>query len=162
MTKVLSALALLFICFSATAQKNGAFASGKPFQTFYFEAGGPGILSINYDQRFKGDQGLGIRAGVGGYGIGKKGVFTIPVGLNYLTGSGDHFAELGAGICAASSSTGNTYFDNGGTTIAGYINFGYRFQPEKKGLTFRVFLSPLFTAAGTIPFYGGGSVGIKF
>ncbi|HEY1018855.1 MAG TPA: hypothetical protein VGE25_07660 [Sediminibacterium sp.] len=154
-------VACLF-CLAGFAQKSGPFGSKGAHQTLFVEAGGPGILSINYDQRFQGEQGLGIRAGVGGYGFLKKGVFTIPLGLNYLTGSGDHFAELGAGVTIASSSVGNTYFDNPGTTTAGFINFGYRYVPQKKNLSFRAFISPLFTAAGTIPFYGGGSVGIKF
>ena len=152
----------LLFSFAAKAQKSGAFEVEKPVQTFYAELGGPGILTINYDQRFKGNQGLGFRAGVGGYGFLKKGVFTIPIGINYLTGSGSHFAELGAGFCSVSLSNGNTFFDNESSTIIGFINFGYLFQPEKKGLTFRVFISPLFTAAGTVPFYGGASAGIKF
>jgi hypothetical protein len=161
--KCLTVFTLSFlIVISAQSQKSAGFESTKAAQTFFAEAGGPGILTLNYDQRFHGSEGLGIRAGVGGYGFLKKGVFTIPIGLNYLTGSGNHFAELGAGFCSVSLSSGNTYFENSESFIAGFINFGYRYQPETKGLTFRLFISPLFTPAGTIPFYGGGSVGIKF
>ncbi len=154
--------ACIVFAMAANAQNSGPYQIDKPAQSFYVEGGGPGIFSFNYDQRLKGSQGLGFRAGVGGYGFLKKGVFTIPLGMNYLLGADGHYAELGAGICSVSLSSGNTYFDNTSSTIVGYINFGYRFQPEKKGLTFRIFISPLFTSAGTIPFYGGGSVGIKF
>lgn len=161
MTKLITLCIACMCTLGAYAQKTAFESSAKSVQTFFFEAGGPGIFTINYDQRFRGEDGLGIRAGVGGYGFLKKGVFTIPVGLNYLKGSGNHYAELGAGICSVSLSEGNTYFDNESSTIIGFINFGYRYQPQK-GLTFRGFISPLFTAAGIVPFYGGASVGIRF
>jgi hypothetical protein len=152
----------LFVSFVARAQKSAGYEVEKPAQTFYGELGGAGLFTVNYDQRFKGNDGFGVRAGVGGFGFLKKGVFTIPIGVNYLTGSGNNYAELGAGFCSVSISNGNTYFDNTSSTIVGFINFGYRYQPQSKGLTARVFISPLFTAAGIVPFYGGVSAGIKF
>lgn len=153
--------ALILLSFSAMAQKMDT-GGDKSAQAFYVEGGGAGIFTINYDQRLKGSTGLGFRAGMGGYGFLKKGVFTVPVGLNYLTGADGHYAEIGAGLCYVSLSQGNTYFDNTGSLIVGYFNFGYRYQPVKRGLTYRIFLSPLLTAAGTVPFYGGASVGVKF
>lgn len=151
---------LFFLC-TANAQQGNGF-SGKSAQSFYGEVGGPGIITINYDQRLKGQDGFGFRAGMGGYGVLKKGVFTVPVGVNYITGSDTHFAEIGAGLCYVAASTGNTYFDNTSNLVVAYFNFGYRFQPIKNGLTYRIFLSPLLTAAGVVPFYGGASIGVKF
>ena len=142
----LAGILLSLVMYGQQSDGNG----GKSAQSFYLEGGGPGVVTINYDQRLKGQMGLGFRAGMGGYGIGKKGLFTIPLGMNYTTGSGSHFAEVGAGLCYIASSTGNTFFDNEGN------------QPPTKGLTYRIFLSPLLTPAGIVPFYAGLSVGVKF
>ena len=51
-----------------------------------------------------------------------------------------------------SFSAHNKYFDNTSSTIVAYFNFGYRYQPIKKGWSYRVFLSPLLTSEGLIPF----------
>ena len=154
-------LAGIVCCFAVNAQQGGG-SLGKNAQSFYGEVGGPGIITVNYDQRLKGNDGFGFRAGMGGYGVLKKGGFTVPVGVNYITGSNANFAEIGAGLCYVAASSGNTYFDNTSNTVVAYFNFGYRFQPVNNGLTYRIFLSPLLTAAGLVPFYGGASVGIKF
>ncbi len=153
----------LLILFSLAANAQRSDLSGeKNAQSLYLEGGGPGLVTINYEQRFKGQTGFGFRAGMGGYGAGKSGVFTVPVGINYITGSESQFAEIGAGICPVSISAHNKYFDNTSSTIVAYFNFGYRYQPIKKGWSYRIFLSPLLTSEGLIPFYGGASIGIKF
>ena len=159
--KLFISLVSILISVFANAQKADA-VSDKALQSFYVEGGGPGLLTINYDQRLKGRSGLGFRAGMGGYGIGKKGLFTVPIGLNYTIGSGNDFAEIGAGLCYMSASEGNYFFDNTGNFISAYFNFGYRYQPQAKKLSYRIFLSPLFTPAGIVPFYAGASIGIKF
>jgi hypothetical protein len=154
----LAGILLSLVMYGQQSDGNG----GKSAQSFYLEGGGPGLVTINYDQRLKGSMGLGFRAGMGGYGVGKKGLFTVPLGMNYTTGSGSHFAEVGAGLCYVASSTGNSFFDNTGNYVLAYFNFGYRFQQPTKGLTYRIFLSPLLTPAGVVPFYAGASFGVKF
>ncbi len=149
------------VLFSITARAQGG-GSDKTAQTFYLEGGGPGMISLNYDQRFKGQNGFGFRVGMGGWGILNKGVFAAPVGVNYITGSQEHFAEIGAGLVYTSASVGNTYFENEGSNVSAYFNFGYRYQPPNKGITYRAFLCPLLTPAKLIPFYAGASVGLKF
>lgn len=158
---------LALICFTTVSQAQlreprEVDYSMKAAQSVYGEIGGPGILSINYDQRFKGQKGWGFRAGVGGIGFLTAGVFAAPVGLNYLSGKNGNYLELGAGISALTVTDGEDFFDNSNSTIFGYLNFGYRYQPEKKGFTARVFVSPLITGAGVFPFYGGLSAGIRF
>ena len=50
---------------------SAATAQG-PAKAIFFELGGPGLASINYDMRFsKSEKGLGARAGVGGFSIGR-------------------------------------------------------------------------------------------
>ena len=161
MTRKILSFLLTGTLFVITSQAQMA-SPQKNAQSFYGELGGPGIITVNYEYRFNGQQGFAARIGMGGYGFGKKGVFTIPAGVNYITGSGKHFAEVGAGICGVALSGGNTYFDNEKSGITGYFNFGYRYQPENNGLMYRAFLSPLFTPAGLVPFYAGVSVGLKF
>ncbi len=103
----------LLILFSLAGNAQRSDLSGeKNAQSLYLEGGGPGLVTINYEQRFKGQTGFGFRAGMGGYGAGKSGVFTVPVGINYITGSESQFAEIGAGICPVSISAHNKYFDN--------------------------------------------------
>lgn len=152
----------LSLGFYANAQYSTNDLPTPPAKSVFGEIGGPGILSLNYDQRFKGQKGLGFRVGMGGIGFLTAGIFTIPVGINYLSGRDGHYLELGAGATAITITDGEEFFDNSNSTIFGHLNFGYRYQPETKGLTARVFVTPLITAAGVFPFYGGVSVGFKF
>ena len=161
MTRRILLFLLTVILYAATSHAQMA-SPERNAQSFFGELGGAGIISINYEYRFHGQQGFGAKIGMGGYGFGKKGVFTVPAGVNYITGSGKHFAEVGAGICGVALSGGNTYFDNEKSGLTGYFNFGYRYQPEKNGMMYRAFLSPLFTPAGLVPFYAGVSIGLKF
>lgn len=162
-------LKLLFIFLMSTvmvlqlqAQQRDADLPGPAAKNIYGEVGGPGIFSFNYDQRFRGQKGWGFRVGMGGIGFISSGIFTVPVGFNYLSGNEGHYLELGAGASAITITDGEDFFDNNSSTVFGYLNFGYRYQPEKKGFTARVFVSPLITGAGIFPFYGGVSAGFKF
>ena len=76
------------------------FASAQSAQSVYFELGGPGIASFNYDTRFSGREGgIGGRIGVGGYSIDGDGVVFVPVGINYLLGKDTrHYFEIGGGV----------------------------------------------------------------
>lgn len=155
-------IACFLMCMAVNAQKTKIENNTTPAKTVFGELGGPGLFSFNYDQRFKGQKGLGFRAGLGGIGFLTAGIFTLPVGLNYLSGSNSHYAEFGIGVSAITVSDGESFFDNNSSTILGYLNVGYRYQPEKKGFTARIFLSPLITQAGFLPFYGGISAGFRF
>lgn len=163
MKRFVTAFAILLSLTSVaqkTIKKDGSI-NGK---NVYGELGGPGIISVNYDQRFGSKQkGLGFRVGLGGLGVGKTGFLTFPVGLNYLAGQDDHYFEVGAGASAiALFEDTDAIFDNDQSTIFGFLNLGYRYQPTKKGLTGRIFVSPLITADGFWPFYGGISLGFRF
>ncbi|MES2373604.1 MAG: hypothetical protein V4557_13570 [Bacteroidota bacterium] len=157
---------LVIVCFFASlqvyAQKNDIDKDVPGARSVFGEIGGPGIFSVNYDQRFKGQKGLGFRAGMGGIGFLTAGIFAFPVGLNYLSGSNGNYLELGAGASAVTISDGTTFFSNNTSAVFGYLNIGYRYQPEKKGFTGRVFVCPMFNTEGLFPFYGGISAGYKF
>ncbi len=149
---------LLFII-TVTAQKNDLVTGST--KTIYGEIGGPGALSVNYDQRFKGEKGLGFRVGIGGITVLVAGVFTLPVGINYLQGSNGHYLELGTGLSGVTVYNGAEFFDARNSTVIGYFTVGYRYQPLKKGFTGRIFVSPLITPGGFFPIYGGISAGIR-
>jgi hypothetical protein len=136
-------------------------------KSIYFELGGPGLASINFDSRFsKKEDGLGGRIGVGGFSIDGTGIVLIPVGLNYLLGKdGKNYFEIGGGITPVIVSNNNDNFDNDDDNFSstfGYLNFGYRLQPAKGGFTFRAFITPIFGSWGFFPYWGGVSFGYKF
>jgi len=138
------------------------FASAQSAQSVYFELGGPGIASFNYDLRFSGRQGgLGGRIGVGFSNIVSSGssVVYLPLGINYLIGKEKHFFEMGAGVTPVFG------VEDGDTVISesfGHLIFGYRFQPINNGFTFRAFVCPVFNSIDFIPYYAGLSAGYKF
>lgn len=138
------------------------FTSAQSAQSVYFELGGPGIASFNFDTRFSGRQGgLGGRIGAGYskfVGDGSS-VFYLPLGINYLIGKEKHFFEMGAGVTPVFG------VEDGDSVISepfGHLIFGYRFQSPKDGLTFRAFACPVFNSIDFIPYYGGISAGYKF
>lgn len=139
-------------------------------QSMYFELGGPGLASINFDTRFaKEDGGFGGRVGVGGFSVGSSGdrvgVVFIPIGVNYLMGrDGKNYFEIGGGITPviASASSSSSSVDGDFTSTFGHVSFGYRMQPADGGFTFRAFISPVFGKGYFIPYYGGVSFGYKF
>jgi len=135
-------------------------------KSVYFELGGPGLASFNFDFRFgKRQDGLGGRVGFGGAYIDGSGAVFIPIGLNYLIGGkdGKNYFELGAGVTPLIAS--EEFSDDGDgafTSTFGHILFGYRLQPSTSGFTFRASVSPIFGSFGFFPFYGGVSFGYKF
>jgi len=139
---------------------------GSQAQSLFFELGGPGLASINFDTRFTGKtDGLGGRAGVGGFsvrsGTERAGVVFIPLGVNYLLGKDNkNYFEIGGGVTPviASSSSADSDF----TSTFGHVTFGYRMQPANGGFTFRAFISPVFGSGYFIPYFGGVSFGYKF
>ncbi len=150
---------LLFIFTLALASYH--VANAQSAQSVYFELGGPGLASFNYDTRFTGrEDGIGGRIGVGGYSIDGEGVVFLPIGINYLLGKDSrHYFEIGGGATPI-------FGDNGGdgtfSELFGHLVFGYRLQPINGGFTFRVFLCPIFGNGDFVPYYAGLSFGYKF
>jgi len=132
-------------------------------KSVYFELGGPGLASINFDTRFsRREDGFGGRIGFGGFSIDGTGAVFIPIGLNYLLGKdGKNYFEIGGGVTPVIVSNDDTDGDNFSSTY-GHLSFGYRLQPSKPGFTFRAFISPVFGSWGFWPYYGGVSFGYKF
>jgi hypothetical protein len=130
----------------------------------FFELGGPGLASINFDTRFTGKQdGIGGRVGVGGFSVDGNGIVFVPIGVNYLLGKDDkHYFELGGGFTPTFASGDDVDDDGKFTTTFGHLMFGYRLAPAEGGFTFRAFISPVFGKGFFIPYYGGVSFGYKF
>lgn len=157
MRKLLFAFALA-MCLSQ-------FATAQSAKSVYFELGGPGLASVNFDTRFGAREGgLGGRVGVGGFSVGGNGILVFPLAVNYLLGKDTkNYFEIGIGITPVLA-TGDDIDGNFGTTF-GHLNFGYRLQPLDGGFTFRAFITPVFGIGGDgffIPYYGGVSFGYKF
>jgi hypothetical protein len=133
---------------------------------YYLEVGGAGLaISANYDSRFnKTRDGWGYRIGLGGFIAGGNNVVTVPFQINYLIGEHSSMFEVGAGTTFLSSrgdNKGKTWeFDK----ITGFIatgSIGYRYQPEHKGINFRIAFVPILYDEGIIP-AGGISIGYTF
>jgi hypothetical protein len=155
-------LALMSVCFISAFSQQSAKA-------VYFELGGPGIASFNYDTRFsKKEDGFGGRIGLGGWSVDKVSTILVPVGLNYIVGKDrKHYFEVGAGVTVVSTSDNNNDGwddnDNGAfESTFGHLNFGYRLQPADGGFFFRAAINPVFGNGFFIPYYGGVSFGYKF
>jgi hypothetical protein len=134
-------------------------------KSIFAEIGGPGVASLNFDTRFnKKEDGLGMRAGFGGFSVDGSGVIFLPVGLNYLIGKdGKNYFEVGAGITPIIT-TGDASIEGDGPfeTTFGHLNIGYRLQPPKSGFTFRASINPVFGKKFFWPYYAGVSFGYKF
>jgi hypothetical protein len=138
--------------------------NGQAAKSMYFELGGPGLASINFDSRFSSkEDGIGGRIGVGGFSIDGTSVVFVPISLNYLLGKdGKNYFEIGGGITPVFVSDDDVDEDDNFTSTFGHLNFGYRLQPAKGGFTFRAFITPLFGSWGFFPYWGGVSFGYKF
>lgn len=152
---------ILIGCFMVVSAANAQTAA----KAMYFELGGPGFASLNYDQRFKKkEDGLGFRVGLGYAGTDGVGALTVPVGLTYLLGKDEkNYFELGGGITYVSVKESDPFDDDeifDGTF--GHLNFGYRMAPKKGGFFFRAAINPVFGDGYFFPFYGGIAFGYKF
>lgn len=167
MKQVFFALITLFVVTTAGAQY-GKGEAASPAKAVYFELGGPGIASLNYDMRFtKSESGIGGRIGFGGFSIGSNTERTtaifIPVGINYIMGKDEkNYFEIGGGITPVLiSDTYSGTSDNFRSTF-GHLNIGYRMQPKDGGFFFRAAINPVFAKNFFWPYYGGLSFGYKF
>lgn len=154
---------VVFVCAASTS------FSQQAAKAVYFELGGPGLASFNFDTRFsKKADGIGGRIGFGGFSIDQVGAMFIPMGLNYILSKDQrHFFELGAGVTPVFAFDNNNdgyNDDDGGTFEAtfGHLNFGYRLQPAEGGFFFRAAINPVFGKGFFVPYYGGVSFGYTF
>jgi hypothetical protein len=151
-------------------------------KAIYVEGLGSGLLiSANYDFRFKPQQdGLGMRIGVGGGNFdgttvsaggtrtpASLGIVTVPVLVNYLSGKGRFVFEGGAGLTAVFISTtdvavSNSIVSSSGGGVTGTLNLGFRAQPIRNGVVFRLNWAPAFNGAGFSPSWFGISLGYGF
>src|SRR4029077_11882909 len=104
----------------------GAANSQSAAKSMYFELGGPGLASINFDTRFgPRENGFGGRIGVGGFSVDGSGAIFVPIGINYLLGNdGKNYFEIGAGVTPTFVSEVDDE-DNFSSTF-GHVSFGYR------------------------------------
>jgi hypothetical protein len=174
-----------FICFFLlTLIFNTGYSQtevSKKATQFQIETFGPGSLfSVKFDSRFaKREIGLGFNIGVGGAPLGMLGEncnsgfqLTLPLGLNYLFGMQSHLLELGTGyvptisggtkkLCLPEPGSKPDFFSDEMSSYW-YILSGYRHQPvSQKGITYRIFISPLLQKDFPVKFWGGGSIGIR-
>ena len=138
-------------------------AFSQSAKALYFELGGPGLASFNFDARFsKKEDGIGGRIGFGGFSIDRTGAVFIPVGLNYLIGKdGKNYFELGGGVTPVFTFDNYNSSDAFSTTF-GHLDFGYRLQPKDGGFFFRAAINPVFGKGFFFPYYGGVAFGYKF
>ena len=172
-------LLILLAIFSTPVYSQGKLS--KNASQFQLEAFGPGSLfSIKFDSRItKKENGVGFSVGIGGSPLGVLGEscnsgfqLSIPVGLNYLIGKTKHLLELGVGgvpmlvsgtkvFCLPAPGSKEDFFSEEMGNYF-YLLAGYRYQPvHKKGLTYRLFISPLLQKNFPVKLWGGGSVGIR-
>src|SRR5215210_3195758 len=121
----------------ALCLSTSSFAQAK---SMYFELGGPGLASVNFDTRFtKSEGGIGGRVGIGYFNIDDEELLTIPIGINYLLSKNQrNYFEIGGGITFAKyNSDFFTSDDDTFTGTFGHLNFGYRLQPKEGGFLFR-------------------------
>lgn len=148
----------LFFVIAFACSASVAYAQST--KTVFAEFGGPGLVSVNFDSRFSSkDDGLGFRAGIGGWSVDNSTVITVPVGMNYLLGKdGKHYFEMGAGFTYVNSHDVDGTF----SSSFGHITFGYRLSPKEGGFSFRGGFSPVFGNGFFIPWLPYVSLGYTF
>ena len=158
------------LCFATVNAQYGKSGTTAPAKAVYFELGGPGLASLNYDMRFtKSESGIGGRVGIGGFSIGGSGDRTtaifIPIGVNYLIGKDErNYFELGGGVTPVIYTQTISYNSSSEAfrTTFGHLNIGYRMQPKDGGFFFRAAINPVFGKGFFWPYYGGIALGYKF
>src|SRR5262245_32793587 len=162
---------LSFFLFSSTLQAQTNLPPARPAQSIFLEAGGAGLsYSFNYDRRWKGDKGFGIRGGLS-YISREDDVkmFSAPIQVNYLMGKGVNFFELGAGVtyfylddylycsglpgCSSDESEFLLPVKTKGDVMATFT-FGFRHQP-KNGIMYRLAITPVANRSGFWPLFAG-------
>lgn len=155
----------LLVCMCCITSVSFAQTAAK---SLYFELGGAGLATVNYDMRFqKKNDGFGFKVGFGGFKIAESNALLVPVGINYLIGKDNrNYFEVGLGLTIVT--VNERYYNNGETTrdrfssTFGHAFFGYRLQPKDGGFLFRAGLTPVFDGYSFIPYWAGVSFGYKF
>jgi hypothetical protein len=159
---------IAIIIFSTADAQYGKREATAPAKAFFFELGGPGVASLNYDMRFtKSESGIGGRVGIGGFSIGGSGdrqtVVFIPLGINYITSKdGKNYLEVGGGVTPVILNDNTAGTSDNLTTTFGHLDIGYRLQPRDGGFFFRAAINPIFGKGFFWPYYGGVAFGYKF
>lgn len=156
MKKLLLFLLGFIILISLKAQSSVSQGNATS-KSVYLELLGSGIsFSVNFDSRFKGQNGFGYRVGIGN-GISPN-IFIIPFGVNYLTGKGPgHFeAEFTASVLTQSRSYDHKVYS---TPVLIYPHIGYRHSKPSKSFLWRINAGPLFIPDGKLTPYLGFSLG---
>ncbi len=135
-------------------------------KSVYFELGGPGLASFNFDTRFTPrENGIGGRVGFGGFSIDNTTALFFPLQVNYLIGKGTkHYFEVGGGATIVNINNDDADPNDDGTFNGsfGHLHFGYRLQPQDGGFLFRAGITPVFGSGDFIPYFAGVSFGYKF
>jgi len=159
---------LLLVCFAFKAKAQHELNSYisdtlHRSQNAYLEIGGPGlVISANYDSRFTNSRtGLGATVGVGYLPNKSSSLLTIPVQLNYLMGSYQHYFELGAGATFLKYKSGTIgdfipFHNDANKQFVGTATIGYRYQPIDRGYNFRVSFNPVFDQHSVYAYAGVG------
>jgi len=148
------------------AMKAAKYETDKPKKAIFMEWNGNGIgKSINFDSRFNSTHnGPGFRVGLGGTDISRiengnsldYSALTIPAELNYIIGKKRHSLEAGVGFTTILDS------ETDGFNGTGFLNFGYRWKPLRKGLVLRANITPRVNTEGLDFGYSGFSLGWGF
>jgi hypothetical protein len=159
MKKTLTILStIILLTFSSQAQTEN---SGPTTKAVYGEFLGSGLVfSANFDTRFKGHKGFGLRAGVGFAGGDGSGIVTFPLGLNYLAGRGPHYFEIGASATLVSQAYSS--FDDDDESSSSWFfhpHFGYRYTKPSNSFNGRIYVGPIIGDGFAFFPFGGISVG---
>jgi hypothetical protein len=149
-------------------------STNYPKHTIYAEYLGPGWLySVNYEYGFS--QNYKARIGLSQWKVSDIPlilsientikVFTLPVMVNYISGTRYHHLEAGIGMVYVNMDVKGKvlFFDSEfkglDSFFIGAATLGYRFQPPHTGPVFKIALVPLFD---TDDFFLSGSIGLGF
>jgi hypothetical protein len=144
-TLIFSILTLLFVGLRTNAQDSGNYKNAV-----MFEIGGNGLAySVNYERFLR--KNFNARAGFSLFNIIESQtdksmiIMSYPISCNYLINIGrqKHFIETGIGLM--NLITSGDLVDYKGVTnyyLNPFLNFGYRYEPTKNRLLYRVGLSP--------------------
>jgi len=168
---------------TAYAQKTDSkFSESSPRQNIFVELGGNGIaFNVMYERRLNNQSdGVGFKAGIGGFSGNYEKVFTLPVGVNWLlTKDNMHFFEAGLGVTFLHYEDAYDYWCPGGNcnpfpidvvglsieqknSVYGHLTLGYRRQPKNGGITWGAALTPHFNQNGFWPVWVGFKFGYSF
>lgn len=140
----------------------------SPAKAIFFEIGGPGLASLNYDMRFRNsEKGIGGRIGIGGFSLGsgddRTTAIFVPFAINQIMSKDEkNYFEIGAGITAVFLKGADADKKENFRSSFGHIDIAYRMQPKHNGFFFRAAITPIFNKHFFWPYYAGVSIGYKF